>query len=221
MPSATASRSSRIPRREPRHPGRGHGGRAPAQWPACAEPSPTASPPPSAEPTAVPTASPSPSAVPTASAAPTPTPEPSLSLEPPEAVDDRVVAVDVATNVAAGRGRNDPGDRDQRRRHAHRRARAALADRPGRGRCSWRRSPRPTNDATGARPSCSPGRNGSSALVTAANRPARHRGLGPAPGRRDPGHPSWPRVARTDRSHSTSRSSPARRCSPSRTARPA
>ena len=67
-----------------------------------AEPSPTASPPPSAEPTAVPTASPSPSAVPTASAAPTPTPEPSLSLEPPEAVDDRVVAVDVATNVAAG-----------------------------------------------------------------------------------------------------------------------
>jgi hypothetical protein len=67
-----------------------------------AEPSPTASPPPSAEPTAVPTASPAPSAVPTASAAPTPTPEPSLSLEPPEAVDDRVVAVDVATNVAAG-----------------------------------------------------------------------------------------------------------------------
>lgn len=70
------------------------------------EPSPTASPPPSAEPTAVPsavpTASPSPSAVPTASAAPTPTPEPSLSLEPPEAVDDRVVAVDVATNVPAG-----------------------------------------------------------------------------------------------------------------------
>jgi hypothetical protein len=67
-----------------------------------AEPSPTASPPPSAEPTAVPTASPAPSAVPTASAAPTPTPESSLSLEPPEAVDDRVVAVDVATNVAAG-----------------------------------------------------------------------------------------------------------------------
>jgi hypothetical protein len=67
-----------------------------------AEPSPTASFPPSAEPTAVPTASPAPSAVPTASAAPTPTPEPSLSLEPPEAVDDRVVAVDVATNVAAG-----------------------------------------------------------------------------------------------------------------------
>jgi len=67
-----------------------------------AEPSPTASPPPSAEPTAVPTASSSPSAVPTASVAPTPTPEPSLSLEPPEAVDDRVVAVDVATNVAAG-----------------------------------------------------------------------------------------------------------------------
>jgi hypothetical protein len=70
------------------------------------EPSPTASPPPSAEPTAVPsavpTASASPSAVPTASAAPTPTPEPSLSLEPPEAVDDRVVAVDVATNVPAG-----------------------------------------------------------------------------------------------------------------------
>ena len=67
-----------------------------------AEPSPTASPPPSAEPTAVPTASPAPSAVPTASAAPTPTPEPSLSLEPPEAVDDRVVAVDVATDVPAG-----------------------------------------------------------------------------------------------------------------------
>jgi len=66
------------------------------------EPSPTASPPPSAEPTAVPTASPAPSAVPTASAAPTPTPEPSLSLEPPEAVDDRVVAVDVATDVPAG-----------------------------------------------------------------------------------------------------------------------
>jgi hypothetical protein len=39
---------------------------------------------------------------PTASTAPTPTPEPSLSLEPPEARDDRVVAVDVATDVAAG-----------------------------------------------------------------------------------------------------------------------
>lgn len=66
------------------------------------EPSPTASPSPSAEPTATPTAPPSPSALPTASAAPTPTPEPSLSLEPPEALDDRVVAVDVATNVPAG-----------------------------------------------------------------------------------------------------------------------
>ncbi len=66
------------------------------------EPSPTLSPSPSAQPTATPTASPSPSAVPTASAAPTPTPEPSLSLEPPEALDDRIVAVDVATNVPAG-----------------------------------------------------------------------------------------------------------------------
>lgn len=66
------------------------------------EPSPTASPSPSAEPTATPTASPFSSAVPTASAAPTPTPEPSLSLEPPEALDDRIVAVNVATNVPAG-----------------------------------------------------------------------------------------------------------------------
>lgn len=66
------------------------------------EPSPTASPSPRAEPTVTPTASPSPSAVPTASAAPTPTPEPSLSLEPPEALDDRIVAVNVATNVPAG-----------------------------------------------------------------------------------------------------------------------
>jgi hypothetical protein len=69
---------------------------------------PTASPSPSPDPTAVPTASPTPSAsasaVPTQPASPTPTPEPSLTLEPPEAVDDRVVAVQVTTDVPVAEG---------------------------------------------------------------------------------------------------------------------
>jgi hypothetical protein len=68
------------------------------------QPLPTASPSATPEATAIPTASPTPSPEPTASSAPTPTPAPSLSLEPPEARDDRVVAVDVSTEVAAGEG---------------------------------------------------------------------------------------------------------------------
>lgn len=67
-------------------------------------PAPSGSPsgsPPSLEPTDSP--SPSPSASdppsPTASIAPTPTPAPSLSLQPPEGSDDRVVAVDVSVDV--------------------------------------------------------------------------------------------------------------------------
>jgi len=66
------------------------------------EPSPSAAVP-SASPTASPVATPSASAEPTPSEsiAPTPTPAPSLSLEPPEASDERIVAVQVTPDVAA------------------------------------------------------------------------------------------------------------------------
>ena len=58
---------------------------APASFPPTSSPSPSSSPsnPPS----------------PTASIAPTPTPAPSLSLEPPEGSDERVVAVDLSVDV--------------------------------------------------------------------------------------------------------------------------
>ena len=73
-------------------------------------PSPSPSPSatvPSAEPSVVPTGSPTASLTasaipsPSESATPTPTPEPSLSLEPPESRDERVVAVQVTPQVPA------------------------------------------------------------------------------------------------------------------------
>ena len=63
-------------------------------------PSPSASPP-QPTPTAVPTPSPTPSERPSAADSPSPTPEPSLSLDLPEDQDDRLVAVEIAPNVAA------------------------------------------------------------------------------------------------------------------------
>jgi hypothetical protein len=71
---------------------------------------PTISPSPSSLPSVEPTASPTPSPsateapTPTVSVAPTATPAPSLSLEPPQGSDDRVVAVDIAVDVPAGEG---------------------------------------------------------------------------------------------------------------------
>ncbi len=71
---------------------------------------PTISPSPSSlasvEPTASPTPSPSATEAPTptVSVAPTATPAPSLSLEPPQGSDDRVIAVDIAVDVPAGEG---------------------------------------------------------------------------------------------------------------------
>ncbi len=71
---------------------------------------PTISPSPSSlasvEPTASPTPSPSATEAPTptVSVVPTATPAPSLSLEPPQGSDDRVVAVDIAVDVPAGEG---------------------------------------------------------------------------------------------------------------------
>lgn len=67
-----------------------------------ASPTPTPSPSTPAEPSPTPAASATASAVPTATPSPTPTPAPSLTLEPPESRDDRVVALDVTPNVPAG-----------------------------------------------------------------------------------------------------------------------
>ncbi|HET9417596.1 MAG TPA: hypothetical protein VFP30_08680 [Candidatus Limnocylindria bacterium] len=66
--------------------------------------SPSPSSPASAEPTGSSAPSPSASEAPTpaASATPAATPAPSLSLEPPQGSDDRVVAVDIAVDVPAG-----------------------------------------------------------------------------------------------------------------------
>jgi hypothetical protein len=71
---------------------------------------PTISPSPRSLATVEPTASPTPSPsateapTPTVSVVPTATPAPSLSLEPPQGSDDRVVAVDIAVDVPAGEG---------------------------------------------------------------------------------------------------------------------
>lgn len=66
-------------------------------------PTPSESPSPSATPSVPPTPSPTATeAAPSASLAPTATPAPSLSLEPPEGRDDRVVTVTVTPNVPAG-----------------------------------------------------------------------------------------------------------------------
>lgn len=69
-----------------------------------------AQPTPSAPPDGTPTASPAPSAsatdqeTPTASASATATPEPSLSLDPPDGMDPRVVAVSVEPEIGADAG---------------------------------------------------------------------------------------------------------------------
>ena len=102
-------------------------------------------------------ASPTPSVVPTATAPPDPTPEP-LTLEPPHAVDARVVAADVDT-----RGRRGGTIQVTVSSTANSASTSSSCDgtQPGPIRCAWHRSPPPRiGSATRRRRSSRNGRSG-------------------------------------------------------------